>query len=129
MQRISVLITSSPEAMSACLEALDYCRSVLARGMTINQVFFYQAGVLHANGLVDASVTEVNFTKAWRELASDHNLPLLVCVGAASKRGIVDQKQAEQIGLAHYNVVAPFKQVGLGEFFTVLHDSDKLVQF
>ena len=129
MQRISVLITSSPESLTACLDAVAFCRAAIDEGQSIDQIFFYQAGVYHANGLMDASANEVDLTKAWPSLATEHAIPLLVCVGAASKRGIVDADQAEQAGLTQHNLFEPFKQVGLGEFFTLLHNSSKLVQF
>ena len=129
MQRISVLITSSPESLTACLDAVAFCRAAIDEGQNIDQIFFYQAGVYHANGLMDASANEFDLTKAWQSLATEHAIPLLVCVGAASKRGIVDADQAEQAGLTQHNLFEPFKQVGLGEFFTLLHNSSKLVQF
>lgn len=129
MQRISVLITSSPESISACLNAVAFCRSVIAQGHTIDQIFFYQGGVYHANGLVAPAGAEVDVTKAWQSLATEHEIPLLVCVGAASKRGVVDAEQSKQLGYDQYNLFPPFKQVGLGEFFTLLHNSNKLVQF
>ena len=129
MHRISVLITSSPESLTACLDAVAFCRAAIDEGQSIDQIFFYQAGVYHANGLMDASANEFDLTKAWQSLATEHAIPLLVCVGAASKRGIVDADQAEQAGLTQHNLFEPFKQVGLGEFFTLLHNSSKLVQF
>ena len=129
MHRISVLITSSPESLTACLDAVAFCRAAIDEGQSIDQIFFYQAGVYHANGLMDASANEFDLTKAWQSLATEHAIPLLVCVGAASKRGIVDAEQAKQAGLAQHNLFEPFKQVGLGEFFTLLHNSSKLVQF
>ena len=50
------------------------------------------------------------------------SIPLGLAVAAAAE-------QAEQAGLAQHNLFEPFKQVGLGEFFTLLHNSSKLVQF
>ncbi|GGF57957.1 sulfurtransferase complex subunit TusD [Alteromonas lipolytica] len=127
MQRISILITSSPESPSASLEAQAFCRSTLASGNAIDQIFFYQAGVYHANGLIDHADSVV--ARGWQTLNTEFNVPLLVCVGAASSRGIIDEEQAKQLGQTQHSLFAPFKQVGLGEFFTLLHDSDKLVQF
>lgn len=125
---ISVLITSSPEAQNQSLNALRYCREMLNQGLSINQIFFYQAGVNHANGLIVGN-SGLNIRRKWEELAQQFALPLLVCVGAASKRGIIDEDGAKQYGLTNYSLYPPFEQVGLGEFFTKLHDSDKLVQF
>ncbi|NVK57958.1 MAG: sulfurtransferase complex subunit TusD [Alteromonadaceae bacterium] len=129
MQSISVLITSSPESPSRCLNALDFCHKILEQGAAINQIFFYQDGVYHANGLIDAGSDDLHFGARWSELSNRYAVPLLVCVGAATKRGIIDADQASQSGKANHSVFAPFKQVGLGEFFTRLHDAEKLVQF
>ncbi|MDC8831128.1 sulfurtransferase complex subunit TusD [Alteromonas gilva] len=129
MPSISVLITCSPESPARCINALDYCKSLLEQGSTINQIFFYQAGVYHANGLVDAGSTNLDLPARWSVFAANFGVPLLVCVGAATQRGIIDAAQAGQTGKAHHSLFAPFEQVGLGEFFTRLHDANKLVQF
>ncbi len=66
---------------------------------------------------------------AWESLASTHNTQLLVCITAAVKRGIVSQQEAAESGISAVNLTAPFVQAGLGEFFSELHQCERLVQF
>ncbi len=53
----------------------------------------------------------------------------MVCVTAAVKRGLLCATEAQDAGVTAVTLQAPFEQVGLGEFFTQLHDCDHLVQF
>ena len=66
---------------------------------------------------------------SWKTLATEHNVKLLVCITAAVKRGIVSEMEAKENGIAQANLTAPFEQAGLGEFFTALHECNRLVQF
>lgn len=128
MTTTSVLITCSPEALNTSLNALAFCEE-LAKQSAINHVFFYQQGVLQANGMIAPGTGDIHLPSRWAALAKQYDFPLHVCVGAATKRGIVDETQAEELGLAQSTLHAGFEQVGLGEFFTALHQSDKMVQF
>ncbi|WP_232363057.1 DsrE family protein [Alteromonas mediterranea] len=65
----------------------------------------------------------------WKALAADHNVNLMVCITAAVKRGIVSEMEAKENGIAQANLTTPFEQAGLGEFFTALHECNRLVQF
>ena len=66
---------------------------------------------------------------AWQALKNDHNVTLLLCITAAVKRGIVGEQEAASAGVSGANVAEGFEQAGLGEFFTALHDCDKVAQF
>lgn len=129
MARISVLITSSPENVNLCINALAFCEQTYTKGDTIDQIFFYQSGVYHASHFVVDSADNIHWAREWQRIAEKHTIPLHVCVGAAAQRGIIDQTLAGEHGIAHFNLQRPFQQVGLGEFFTLLHQSNKLVQF
>ncbi|GEA08549.1 hypothetical protein KUL42_33100 [Alteromonas sp. KUL42] len=65
----------------------------------------------------------------WKALAENHKITLLVCITAAVKRGVVSEQEAIENGLSIANLVSPFEQAGLGEFFSELHNCDRLVQF
>ena len=39
------------------------------------------------------------------------------------------EMEAKENGIAQANLTAPFEQAGLGEFFTALHECNRLVQF
>ncbi|RDV23925.1 sulfurtransferase complex subunit TusD [Alteromonas aestuariivivens] len=128
MANYSVLITASPD-QQANLTALAFCRGLVEAGHTVDHVFFYGSGVLTANRLQSPASDEINPYQQWCEWHKEFQSSMLVCVTAAAKRGIVDEQQAEQLALPAHTVSAPFEQVGLGEFFSRLHNCDHLVQF
>lgn len=129
MANYSLLITSAPYEGQETNRSLALARCLLADGHHVSNVFFYGRGVLHANDFMLESGDEFFPRKHWVALAKDHQIPLLVCVTAAIKRGVVSSQEAEENGLPGSNLRAPFEQVGLGAFFTALHTCDKLVQF
>ena len=50
-------------------------------------------------------------------------------MSAALRRGIVDQQEAGQLALDHFNVKAPFVLSGLGQLAELSAGCDRLVQF
>ena len=97
--------------------------------MTVDNVFFYMDGVHNANNFNRAATDEFNALHAWQDINNELQIPLLVCITAAEKRGVIDQELREQYDLDGVNLNTPFEQVGLGDFFERLHEVDKLVQF
>ena len=122
------LITSSPSDTLATQDAIVLIKQLLENGNLIDHVFFYCEGVHHANHLNKPLGDEFNANQAWAALANEYNIPMLVCVTSALRRGVVDSETATQEGLSQHNLAVPFQQVGLGEFFTRLHSVDNLVQ-
>lgn len=129
MAKYSILITSAPHEGQEAQKALAFANQLLADGHDIENIFFYGSGVLHANGFMLETGDEFFPYKHFVDLAQAHTIPLLVCVTAAVKRGVVSELEAKDNGLSGSNLREPFQQVGLGAFFTALHDCDKLVQF
>ena len=129
MAEYSVLITSSPFKGDTALRALAFVQGAIDNGDVINHVFFYSDGVHHTNNLMLNTGDELFALDSWRALATAHHVKLLVCITAAVKRGIVSELEAKENGIAHANLAAPFEQAGLGEFFTALHECNRLVQF
>ncbi|NDV91209.1 sulfurtransferase complex subunit TusD [Alteromonas sp. 345S023] len=129
MSKYSILITSDPYEGHEASKAIAFAKRLLTSGHDVENVFFYGRGVLHANDFMLENGDEFFAHKHWVALANDHHVPLLVCVTAAVKRGVVSELEAEENGLPGSNMHAPFEQVGLGAFFTALHKCDKLVQF
>jgi tRNA 2-thiouridine synthesizing protein D len=129
MTEYSVLITTSPFHGDTAIRALAFIKAAIANGDSINNVFFYGDGVYHTNSLM-LHTGDSHFAYGdWENLANTHSIQLLVCITAAVKRGIVSQQEADANGINFSNLNAPFQQAGLGEFFTALHECDKLVQF
>ncbi|KXJ59735.1 MAG: sulfur relay protein TusD [Alteromonas sp. Nap_26] len=129
MKTYSILITTPPFHGDTAKRAFAFIKGVLDNGDTVSNVFFYSDGVLHANSLMLQTSDELYAYNEWKALAENHNITLLVCITAAVKRGIVSEQEAIENGLSIANLVSPFEQAGLGEFFSELHNCDRLVQF
>lgn len=129
MAHYSILVTSSPYEGQHAQRAVSFIDSAIAQGHTVNNVFFYGQGVHHANGFMVEVGDEFYPLAAWQALKNDHNVTLLLCITAAVKRGVIGAQEAASAGVLGANVAEGFEQAGLGEFFTALHDCDKVVQF
>lgn len=121
----TILVSKSPFDSRNAESAIWFCIAAIAQGFTIEQVFFYQAGVQNASMLQQVNSDEFNVYEAWLELHKNHGIRLNVCTTAAGRRGVV----AEELTInGKYNVSAPFEQVGLSDYFAVLK-STKGIQF
>lgn len=130
MATFSLLVTKPPYDSEHALKAVRFCENLLRSGHLVDHVFFYQGGVHNANCLITPPSDEVNLYRSWTQLLCLHpTLKLLVCVTAATKRGLVDSTYATEIGLPQFTIQAPFEQAGLGDFFTRVHECEQLVQF
>lgn len=129
MAVFALQITGAPYSSLAPLSALKFARAALAGGHRIQRVFFYQDGVHLANQLACPPQDELNLTEAWQKLAEEHQLELVVCVAAALKRGILDEKEAKRHGQEHFNLAAGFQLAGLGQLIDSLSQADRTLTF
>ncbi|KXI28948.1 sulfurtransferase complex subunit TusD [Paraglaciecola hydrolytica] len=129
MANIGILVMSSPSASQNASSALRLAQTIATSEHNLLGVFFYQDGVHNANQLQVSASNELNLYAAWTQLATIHACPLLVCVTAASKRGVLSQLDASENDSEHFNLSAPFQSVGLGELAQLIRNSDRLVQF
>jgi len=127
--KFSILVTGNPASSQSASSAYQFCSAVLSAGHTINGVFFYLDGVFNANRLISPATDEVNLPSLWALLAEKHEFPLEVCVSASLRRGVINQQEAEQLGLLHHNVNSPFVLSGLGQLAELSASCDRLVQF
>jgi len=127
--KFSIVVTGAPYGSQSASSAYQFCVAALLAGHKVAGVFFYQEGVLNANGLVSPATDEINLPKLWAKLATEFQFPLEVCVSAALRRGIVDQPEAQLLKLAQFNLQAPFVLSGLGQLAELSVNCDRLVQF
>lgn len=125
----ALLVGGPPYGSEAAAQAFLFACQVLAQGHRLERVFFYQAGVLNANSLTLPASDEDNLVAGWRELAERHEVALDICVAAALRRGVVDEAEALQAGLGHWNVQPPFCLSGLGQLAEAALSADRMVQF
>ncbi|WP_025823396.1 sulfurtransferase complex subunit TusD [Shewanella marina] len=109
--------------------AYRFTQACLSAGHQVEKVFFYQDGVLNANMLHAPASDEFDLAKAWRELATTHQIPLINCVAAAMRRGVLAETDAKELNLSQWNSEAPFSNAGLGELVTGIETAQRLVSF
>lgn len=127
--KLTILVTSPPTASLTVQQAIQFIELAVREGQAIDNIFFYMDGVNNANAYLHPASDEFNAHHAWSAIAEKFNIPLLVCITAAERRGVIDKKLALQNGAEGANLKAPFLQVGLSDFFERLHNVDRLVQF
>lgn len=125
----ALLITGSPESSQAPYTALAFARALLARGHCLEGVFMYHDGVrLGAREKGEAQAVTA-LRESWTALHYRHGVSLDVCIGAASRRGVVDQAEAKRQGVSDWNLEPPFALTGLGQLITLYQQCDHVVTF
>ena len=74
------------------------CRAVLQEGHELACVF-YREGVLNANQLTAPASDEFDLVRGWQSLHDEHGVALHICVAAALRRGVTDEREAQQLAL------------------------------
>jgi len=100
--------------------AIGFAAAALKAGHEITLVFFYQEGIRAADRRREATEGAL-----WQQLAQEHGIPLAICIGAAARRGLLD----ESAPAASDRVRAGFEVVGLGQYIGALVDADRLITF
>lgn len=127
--RYTLLVTGPPYGTQQASTAYLFAKACVAAGHDLAQVFFYQAGALNANGFTAPASDEFDLVAAWQQLARQQGIRLLVCSAAALRRGVLDQPQASERGLAQGNLAPGFTLAGLTDLTIAVLNSDRCLQF
>jgi len=126
---INLLVTGSLYSSQSGYSALRFCKAAVGAGHTISQVFFYQDGVTQANRLSMPVDDEFEPVKQWLDFSKEHTIPLVVCVSAGERRGVMSDEQALEYQLGSGNVCSEFQVAGLGVLHEASLASDRTVTF
>tara|TARA_R110002167_G_scaffold41455_1_gene126599 strand:+ start:280 stop:669 length:390 start_codon:yes stop_codon:yes gene_type:complete len=129
MASFTLLVTSAPFSEQSAYSAYRFALAAAQAKHSINGIFFYQSGTLNGSSLQITPSNEFDLYGAWIKLSQQYQVPLMVCVSAASKRGITTAEDAQDSDNPHFSLAAPFESVGLGELATLISNSDRLLQF
>ncbi|WP_136246705.1 sulfurtransferase complex subunit TusD [Halomonas borealis] len=127
--RYAILLMGAPYSDQASHSALRFARSVLARGHCLEAVFFYHDGVYNAARLAAPPQDEPHLTDGWVALCEQHDVALQVCIAAALRRGLMDEREAARHGKNGHSVEAPFELTGVGQLVDLSQRCDRLVTF
>lgn len=124
-----LMVTGPAYGTQQASSAYQFAQALISSGHHLVSVFFYREGVLNANQLTAPANDEFDLVRAWQQLAFNHSIELNVCVAAALRRGITDQNETEQLGLAGANLQLGFTLSGLGALAEAALTCDRMVQF
>ncbi|WP_318366970.1 sulfurtransferase complex subunit TusD [Enterobacter sp.] len=127
--RFTILVTGPAYGTQQSSSALQFARALLNAGHELISVFFYREGVYNANQLTAPASDEFDVVRAWQQLHTDHGVALEICVAAALRRGVTDETEAQQLGLAGANLQPGFTLSGLGALAQAALTCDRMVQF
>lgn len=127
--RYALLVQGAPYSHQAAHSALRFASALIARGHELSTVFFYHDGVYNAARLAAPPQDEPHLVDAWRQLHETHGTALLVCVAAALRRGMIDERESRRHGKQGYSLEAPFELTGLGQLVEAGRTHDRLVTF
>lgn len=127
--KINLLLTGGLFDSQAGYSAWQFCKAALEAGHTIQQVFFYQHAVSHGTRLAVPSAGEFDAPGQWVQLSRQASFPLVVCVSAAERRGLVSEDQDQQGDATASNLHSAFTVAGLGALHEASLSSDRTVTF
>ena len=127
--RFALMVTGPAYGSQQASSALQFAKAALAEGHEIACVFFYREGVYNANQLTSPASDEFDLVRAWQSLHDENGVALHICVAAALRRGVTDETEARQLGLATFNLQPGFSLSGLGSLAEAALTCDRMVQF
>jgi len=127
--KFSLLVNEGPYQHQASDTAWHFARAAIEAGHEITRVFFYHDGVHNGSRLSSPPTDDRNVVVRWSELASTHEVDLVICVAAAERRGIVDAAAARRLHKDADNLAPGFRISGLGQLVQMGVESDRLLVF
>ncbi|MFB9146493.1 sulfurtransferase complex subunit TusD [Halomonas alkalicola] len=127
--RYAILLMGAPYSSQAAHSALRFARALVGRGHRLEGVFFYHDGVHNAARLATPPQDEPHLVDGWAALAAEHGVPLQVCIAAALRRGLLDEREAARHGKQGHSIEPPFELTGLGQLVDLGLHCDRLVTF
>lgn len=124
-----LLVTGPPYGTQQASSAYQFAQACVASGHRLQQIFFYQAGVLNSNALLMPATDEFDLLSAWQRLAEQQGIALLVCSSAAARRGVLGQSTAVLQKGSEGNLATGFTVTGLTELAAAVLTCDRVLQF
>ncbi|VFP87822.1 sulfurtransferase complex subunit TusD [Candidatus Erwinia haradaeae] len=127
--RFCLMVTGPAYGTQRASTAWLFANELVKQSHIITSIFFYCEGVLNASALNCPSSDEVDLTRCWQELSKQHAVILNICIAAALRRGVCNQKEARRFGLPSANLASGFQLTGLGALAEAVLSCDRMVQF
>ena len=120
----ALLVTGHPDDSNSHGHALAFAKSAITKGHQILGVFFYEQAVRVAD-----SSQNRNLQYQWQALSQSHAIDLHTCIGAATRRSLVEESLDEDESLEANQLAEGFSLSGLGELAEMTAKADRLIRF
>ncbi|VFP85989.1 sulfurtransferase complex subunit TusD [Candidatus Erwinia haradaeae] len=127
--RFCLMVTGPAYGTQNASSAWLFANAIIANKHTLDSIFFYREGVMNGNALHSPASDEVNLTNCWQKLHQKHGVILNICVSAALRRGICNQKESLALDLGADNLAIGFRFTGLTSLAEAVLTSDRVVKF
>lgn len=127
--KFAVVVNEGPYQHQASSSAYHFTRAALNKGHQVVRVFFYHDGAGNGTCLTMPPQDEPHIVNDWRALGREHDLDLVICVAAAQRRGVMDDREAARHDLPAANLAEGFRIAGLGQLIEAAASADRLLSF
>ena len=125
----ALLVLSSPTSGHGARTAVRFAHAAIARGHSIERVFFLDDGVTAGSQLAVYPQDEDSRLQPWIDLAQQHQVELVLCISSALKRGMLDEAEALRYDKAAPTVHPAFVVSGLGQLIDAASKAERLLTF
>jgi len=115
--KFGILVLEGPYQHEAADSAYQFAKTAIAKGHTIEGIFFYTDGVNNVNKFMKPPAERV-ISRRWSEFAEEHDVDMVACVAGAIYRGMTKEIATEHVRIA-----------GLGQLAELAQKTDRLVSF
>lgn len=122
-------INSSPYNTQAGETAYQFTEAAITAGHEIIRIFFYYDGIYHGLRFARPPEDECQITRRWSELASRHDLDLVLCISAAQRRGLLSKDEAQRQQKLDNDLADGFRISGLGQLVEAMLHADRFIVF
>lgn len=125
----ALLVLSSPIDGNCLLSAVRFAGAVIAKGHTLDTVFFSDAATAVGLKGLAAPQDEVSNQAAWQTLAREHDIDLVLCVASAMQRGVHSVDDLPKDSALQSSLAEGFRIGGLGQLVSATHVADRVLTF
>ena len=126
--KLALIITGAPHNSQAASSAWHTVSAAIEAGHEIVRVFLHGDGVHLAGPCPVSRHPANNWHSQWSGLVLTYNIPATACVGSASRRGLVDEHEADRQGLTA-NILDGWTLGGLGDWAEAEYQADRIIHF
>lgn len=127
--KFAIQINSAPWRSGACDTAYQFIRAALKLGHEIVRVFFYCEGAYNGLSGMSPPEDEKLLIRRWSELAAEQGIDLVICISAASRRGLLENTEAARAGQRDGDLAEGFRIGGLGLWVEACLEADRFLSF